>query len=746
MAVEVFKPIISNPNTNELSLDCPEISEDPRAFFDEIHRLDQAVYQGEDVGETQPMIDRYVRNKGSYIYLKDSERPGEIVGYLNFLSCSDSLRELIMNKNTPYPRLDDEIGIVDPGDIEDYSVGKDAFIYILSIVIKPEYQNDKSYITALTDGFCSFLRELNEALCDGNEEGTDLRIRGLAGCAVSAGGRKVLTSLRLNIHHEMMEADGSEAANTEADGSRFVKTMMTIYDEPGEDTHFVRRLIEDGVYVKTWKDDVYLMLPLTEHERNRSTGILFDNEEDFDPYEHLTGAKKLAGITISGGEGIYDADIPEKLKEYLGEYIQYECTNQAVRDIEMFYLGCFDFLHTNDNYNQDHPGYDAIHDRMDADTMEASSDETECMEENIADKIFSYSDEETEVGLQKGYVILSAHRSTHMYIATVFFPEYAYSTTQLEDQVSNDYLKIADPRISEDIYKKAGKRRYLRLYDYLWETYRLHRCGQEKILLCMDKKPDADRYPTEFQNILAAEVYNSTFINYHIDNESLRDMCLNDRAQYSYYEAYTSQMVIAFILEKKYFELGLDERMNITATYLFIAELIMFQNTALARMNAKVTEALASNGDMSTEEILELNQEYARTIPFWEPRNFNYLGTQAEADQIKKAFSNEELRDTYNQYQEFLEHVVDLKNGERENRNSMILNIAATVLAIIQVQGFATDLLAEFYASAGIEIASRFRGFDTTFSHSLLGMLFVLILFIFIRDRKKNRDKGRKRR
>jgi hypothetical protein len=309
-----------------------------------------------------------------------------------------------------------------------------------------------------------------------------------------------------------------------------------------------------------------------------------------------------------------------------------------------------------------------------------------------------------------------------MYILTLLLVDSPFSATQVQDQLSYGYLKIKNPDCNQ-------QRNYISFYEYIRLKYGLLKCGEGKSLLCMSNKP---KDPREFQNILSGEVYNSMHIGYHIQSKEIEEMCRTNHAQYDYYEVYLSDVVIAFILKE--FEEDVTERIALTATYAFIAELVMFQNTSLAKTNIKITNALSNEGDISHEQIYELYREFGKTVRFWEIRNFKYNGTQAEAACITKAFSNEELKQNYYEHQEFLEHIVELKTAQTEAVNGTILNIVATVLAFIQIQGFAVDLLAGFYKFLGIEAVYAERTFTTVI---ISGTITILLLYMILRKKRK---------
>ena len=63
-------------------------------------------------------------------------------------------------------------------------------------------------------------------------------------------------------------------------------------------------------------------------------------------------------------------------------------------------------------------------------------------------------------------------------------------------------------------------------------------------------------------------------------------MCRKYRAIYDYYETYLTEIVDALILYN--YEDGLEERIPVMATYVFIVELVIFQNTSLNKMTQKL--------------------------------------------------------------------------------------------------------------------------------------------------------------
>lgn len=691
-------------------------------FLTKVMDLDSRTYETEYVGVLENMVARYEKNRDSFVCIWDEER-GKLAGYINFFPCTKALYEDI-RYYSPVIRDDD----ISPDEIAPYSK-EGNHLFILSIVIDEEYRGTKGAITALSDAWINHLNGLVKQ---------DYPITDICAIAVSDDGKKALRNYMFVVERKL--TDGNIVYVCE--------NRPLDEDDPESKSHFLDKLLAHKLYFKSYRSDIYLMLPLADNVNNHRLDKFFDKSKSEDPGDSDEGEEDAPAADKKGnkntpagdrkgednvsaadsksgedalaadGKGEDDAsaadseeddapaadsegkegeptaeDIVRTLMDGLNDCIAYEVSNNVVEELDMIYLGEFELLHTTDDYPPE--------------------------------------GKEIVVGEEKMYAILTAHRPSHMYVLTLFLHDSPYSTTQVQDQLSYGYLKIRCPKDAKARSAKGEvKPKYIDIYEYIKHEYGLLKCGDGKTLLCMSGKPDD---PREFQNILSGEVYNSMHIDYHIQSEEIDEMCHTNHAQYDYYEVYLSDVVIAFILKE--FSEDVCERIELTATYAFIAQLVMFQNTSIAKTNIKITNALANSGDISYEQIHELYSEFGKTVRFWEIRNFKYNGTQAEASCITKAFSNEELKQTYYEHQEFLEHIVELKTAQTEAVNGTVLNIVATVLAVIQIQDFAVGLLTGFYNYLGIEVIYAQKTF-TTVVISLT--LTILIIYMILRKKKRN--------
>jgi plasmid maintenance system antidote protein VapI len=279
---------------------------------------------------------------------------------------------------------------------------------------------------------------------------------------------------------------------------------------------------------------------------------------------------------------------------------------------------------------------------------------------------------------------------------------------------------------------------WINVFKYMQDKYGLKLCGESKALVCTSNKP-VDK--AEMCCILCAETYNSAHIDYRIDCSSIHDKCSRNLAKYDYYEVYMFSSVILFL--PKEFDDNFIERLSTEATYIFVLELAMFQTAAIQRTNERVTNELTSDNDLSIDFIEELYEEFGSTVRFWNPSNFKYKMAQAEAEQINEVFKTQESMEVFYRNQNYLEHLVDLRNARDEKYTGRILNIALFVLAMLQVIPLVGVFIEWVFAMQGwSEHAIHATTGSATFSVVILGLLLVVV--IFREQRRKSNERKRR--
>lgn len=318
---------------------------------------------------------------------------------------------------------------------------------------------------------------------------------------------------------------------------------------------------------------------------------------------------------------------------------------------------------------------------------------------------------------QEAYLFLTSHKKTKLHILTVVVPNNKMSTTMLQDQATSDNLYI---------YNND----WINLITYIEKKYNFKICGKPKTIVCLSNKP---KNIEEMNAMLASEAFEGEYtINYDesiLTSNALEEIAKNDISQYVFFEAYASDISIVFIL--KNFSDIYKENLRQQTLVLVVAELVMLQDASIKRTNQKIVEGLSKEGNVSLKFIENLYKEFGKTVVFWDTDNFYYRSSQSFADSIYKSFKTHEHFELYKKDQEFLEHIVDLKNAQSTNRENKILNIIAILLALLQV----VPVIIEFINW----LLGKVSFSNVLFAISGTGITFTLILLIIIKFRKSNK-------
>ena len=730
-------------------------------LLQKVQDLDAEVYSWNKnfIGNIENMRARYRAFKKCMVCLMDGN---DLAGYICFIPVKDKLWDRIMGDEDHIkvgPERDKDGNIVPGGkqyelipddDIEADDIiadpfpekmiltdmdgkgyikggeekgrtGEDVKLFVISVAIKKYYRDNVPGVTdMLTDAWIEYMNLLQK--CIGR------KISAISAVAVSEGGRNFLRSRQFHIARECKDQDNDIVFVCDGD--------------------CLEHLLNGKYYTKTFRDDVFIMLPFEADESEKKLKNIPT------PFTDLSKKEKH--------------EIPyftRYLLEKISTNRQYECKNEVSRELTEHYLGEFMFLHTLDDYLD---------------------------EEDPANS-------PTILGEEPVQISLIMHRKTQMYLVILAFNSSRFSTSQIFDQCSKDYLKIRSKDWIEaekdggfeisgvqgencgydlsGIKLSKGVYHYAKVSDYLKAVYGLIPAGSGKGLTCMTGEPrpqHGEKYveykdkktTREMMNILAGETYFSLFQNFRINSEDMMECATKNRGIYDHNTTYISENIIAFILTEdglkdlnpdeelaKEYKIQKDDKrfralakIDLSASLLFITELVMFQNIALAKMTSRVSKALSQAGKVPWEYIDHLYSEYGKTIRFWRKDNFKYYGTACVAREIRRAFNNDDIKSIYNEQQEFLQKIVDLNEAELERRNSRVINIVGVLLALFQIRDYIVkDFLAQIYLRfpdgwiADVEAeASR------TFNVLVFGGFLVAFLVVNLMHKRNYYDQMRK--
>ena len=327
----------------------------------------------------------------------------------------------------------------------------------------------------------------------------------------------------------------------------------------------------------------------------------------------------------------------------------------------------------------------------------------------------------TVITKEEIYMFLTRHSSTGIYVLTIMNLGNNFSPTQIEDQVTTDNIFIYDDNT------------LININNYMKNKFNLKRCGEAKSLLSISNKP---RDYLEFECMMASESYTSNKINYKLNSKEFKKMCENNFAQYDFYEIYASRDAVVYVLHT--FDDNLITNIQDEVPILFIMELIMFQDASVLRTNNKIVEQLSKSGSVSISFIESLYKEFGKTIRFWNKGVFKYETVQNLSSKINEAFGTKNTLDEYYKNQDFLEHIVNLRDVQNSNKESKILNIIAIVLTIVQVVPLIIEFIDWFFETD----FNKINIFSPKYIFSISTLL-VIILIILIR-KKVIKNKQRK--
>ncbi len=265
---------------------------------------------------------------------------------------------------------------------------------------------------------------------------------------------------------------------------------------------------------------------------------------------------------------------------------------------------------------------------------------------------------------------------------------------------------------------------------YMRDNYGLARCGNMKNLLCLSAEPE-DRM--ELLYYTAAEEYGTQDVDTMLKpNDMLK---LRDISQYESCDIYVNEPEVVAVLHD--FSDDYRERAYYEALIQQIIEMMLLKITAVTRMNRRVVDELEKNGSPSISLIEELNTQFAQTIRFWDTDNFVYLSTRNLAAEISAAFKIDAVMQTYDRNQTFLEHLINIRSVQAEEKESKILNFLAIALTGLQCVPIIYQIAA-YLLTGSITLEQVFSTFIT---FGFTGVICLLLIILLKRGKRRNRER-----
>ena len=151
----------------------------PANFIERAFEIDRQTYSAELCGVIENMYSRYERCRDSFLLLY---RGDLLIGYLCVLPIGKDLHAQLENPADTKMRDDD----ITPEEMADWSLTEPNHLFILSVVILPEYRDGEA-VRMLSNGWLAYLRD---------KETRGYKIGSISGSAVSEGGARFIRRFR----------------------------------------------------------------------------------------------------------------------------------------------------------------------------------------------------------------------------------------------------------------------------------------------------------------------------------------------------------------------------------------------------------------------------------------------------------------------------------------------------------------------------------------------------------------------
>ena len=117
---------------------------------------------------------------------------------------------------------------------------------------------------------------------------------------------------------------------------------------------------------------------------------------------------------------------------------------------------------------------------------------------------------------------------------------------------------------------------------------------------------------------------------------------------------------------------------------IFILELVILKITAINTANNDIVSAYSDNY-VSINEIHDIMEQFALSLPLWDIRHFRYFLAQDFANKIEKAFNVPRFIAEYEKNRVFLEQLINVRKLITSEKESKMIELFAIVLAMLQV-------------------------------------------------------------
>ncbi|MDR0561461.1 MAG: hypothetical protein LBG73_02085 [Spirochaetaceae bacterium] len=299
----------------------------------------------------------------------------------------------------------------------------------------------------------------------------------------------------------------------------------------------------------------------------------------------------------------------------------------------------------------------------------------------------TYSDKES-VTYVAADILLVTHNDSPLALIILLFKRAFFDVTILMDNLSTEHLLVKGENGDEP------------LLEYFDRKYTCKTTGAARILICAAQKPGE-----EILSIFAGEVHNSSTLagstiigadgnktTYKLRPEIFQQECNENIALYNWYDCYASKRAVIYVLPSMCEGSFIDSLQYETAM-VFIMELLMFRSSAIENANEQVVTCLSRTQNLTLKDIERLYNSFGETLVLWEKQSYKYAVVQKLYDNIAKRFELEAEEESFYRKLEQVEHVVELRRSQKNEKDSKGINKILIALAGTQVVLVVTQII-----------------------------------------------------
>lgn len=315
-------------------------------------------------------------------------------------------------------------------------------------------------------------------------------------------------------------------------------------------------------------------------------------------------------------------------------------------------------------------------------------------------------------------IIGAYDEKSSLLVLTLVLSEFTQPVSGILDQMSGEALTVRTDGI------------LVKLDDYMRKNFDVIITGSSRACISFCSKADVSlELVTAF---LACETYNSRNMDAAIISPELAGFASENIAQYTSSDLFVGPKAVVRIDRRSEVVSGFPTIQS-DSVLLFILEVLVFKEAAIARTNTNTISCIESSQTQSLSSIESLILEFGTTIRFWSTRVFRYTTAAILANHIEQAFGIPEKLNDLKRNQKHLEQLVNIKTALISESEGKLLDNIAIVLFFFSIIPATYSLVFNFMS--GSLFGSQDSNIALSVSASFAAIFFIIIVFS---RRKKN--------